>query len=63
MARSPLATLARGYVILSRVSDGAIVRAPSDAPPGTAIEARLREGRLRARVEPTEAVLPEGGGS
>jgi exodeoxyribonuclease VII large subunit len=62
-ARSPLATLARGYAILSRVSDGAIVRAPSDAPPGTAIEARLREGRLRAVVEPTEAALPEDDGS
>ena len=50
-ALSPLATLGRGYAILSRVSDGAIVRCPPDAPPGTAIEARLREGRLRAVVE------------
>jgi exodeoxyribonuclease VII large subunit len=50
-ARSPLATLARGYAIVSRVRDGAIVGSPADAPPGTRIEARLREGRLRALVE------------
>ena len=57
-ARSPLATLARGYAIVSRVQDGAIVRSPSDAPPGTSIEARLGEGRLRAVVEPSAG---EGG--
>jgi exodeoxyribonuclease VII large subunit len=57
-ARSPLATLARGYAIVSRVSDGAIVRSPADAPPGTPIEARLGEGRLRAVVEQDN---PEGG--
>lgn len=50
-ARSPLATLARGYAILSRVDDGVIVRSPADAPPGTSIEARLGEGLLRAVVE------------
>jgi exodeoxyribonuclease VII large subunit len=52
-ARSPLATLARGYAIVTRVQDGAIVQSPADAPPGTPIQARLREGRLRARVEPS----------
>lgn len=51
-ARSPLGTLARGYAIVTRVCDGAIVRSPADAPPGATIEARLREGRLLARVEP-----------
>jgi exodeoxyribonuclease VII large subunit len=50
-ARSPLATLARGYAIVTRVQDGAIVRCPEDALPGTPIEARLKEGRLRAVVE------------
>lgn len=52
-ARGPLATLARGYAIVTRVQDGAIVRSPADAPPGTAIEARLRDGSLRAIVEPS----------
>ncbi|RKT43332.1 exodeoxyribonuclease VII large subunit [Thiocapsa rosea] len=51
-ARSPLATLARGYAIVTRLPDGEIVRAPEEAPPGTRIEARLAMGRLRAIVEP-----------
>jgi exodeoxyribonuclease VII large subunit len=50
-ARSPLATLARGYAIVSRVSDGAIVRDADQAPPGTRILARLSRGILTARVE------------
>ena len=62
-ARSPLATLARGYAIVTRVPDGAIVRCPGDAPPGTPIEARLREGRLRAVVEqPTAEGSSAAGG-
>jgi len=51
-AVSPLATLERGYAIVS-TADGAIVRAAADAPPGTLIEARLNSGSLRARVEDT----------
>jgi exodeoxyribonuclease VII large subunit len=50
-ARSPLATLARGYAIVSRESDGAIVRHPAEAPPGTVIAARLAQGGLRAVVQ------------
>jgi len=50
-ARSPLATLGRGYAIVTRVQDGVIVRSAGDAPPGTPIEARLGQGRLRAVVE------------
>ncbi|UHD18103.1 exodeoxyribonuclease VII large subunit [Thiocapsa bogorovii] len=50
-ARSPLATLARGYAIVTRLQDGAIVRAPEQAPSGTRIEARLARGRLIAVVE------------
>jgi exodeoxyribonuclease VII large subunit len=49
-AVSPLATLERGYAIVSRV-DGGIVRTAADAPPGTEIEARLGKGRIRAKVE------------
>ena len=49
-AVSPLATLERGYAIVS-VEGGAILRNAADAKPGTLIDARLAHGRLRARVE------------
>jgi len=49
-AVSPLATLDRGYAIVSR-EGGAILRDAAQAPPGTIIEARLAAGRLRAKVE------------
>jgi len=47
---SPLATLGRGFAVVSRVGDGALLRDAADAPVGTDIEARLSKGRLRARV-------------
>ena len=49
-AVSPLATLERGYAIVSD-ADGRILRDAAAAPPGTLIEARLEQGSLRARVE------------
>jgi exodeoxyribonuclease VII large subunit len=49
-ATSPVATLARGYAIVTLADSGAVVRGPAEAPPGTEIEARLALGRLRARV-------------
>ena len=49
-AVSPLATLERGYAIVS-IDGGGILRNADDAKPGTLIEARLAQGRLRARVE------------
>jgi exodeoxyribonuclease VII large subunit len=49
-AVSPLATLERGYAIVSRV-DGGILRNAADAAPGTLIEARLSVGTVRAKVE------------
>ena len=49
-AVSPLATLERGYAIVS-IDGGAILRNAADAKPGTLIDARLAHGRLRARVE------------
>jgi exodeoxyribonuclease VII large subunit len=48
-AVSPLATLERGYAIVSIGGD--IVRDAATVEPGTLIEARLATGRLRARVE------------
>ena len=53
-ARSPLATLARGYAIVTRAEDGAILRDPAEAPPGTVIEARLARGSIRALVQGEE---------
>jgi exodeoxyribonuclease VII large subunit len=49
-AVSPLATLSRGFAVVSRVSDGSLVRDAAQAPAGTEIEARLARGRLRAQV-------------
>jgi exodeoxyribonuclease VII large subunit len=50
-AVSPLATLARGYAIVSN-ADGSILRDANEAKPGTRIEARLANGRIRATVDP-----------
>ncbi len=49
-ATSPLATLGRGYAIVTRVVDGTVLRDAAGVAPGTEIEARLGRGRLRARV-------------
>jgi exodeoxyribonuclease VII large subunit len=49
-AVSPLATLGRGFAVVSRVADGAVLRDASLVPVGEQIEARLATGRLRAQV-------------
>jgi exodeoxyribonuclease VII large subunit len=49
-AVSPLATLDRGYAIVSTEA-GEILREAAHAKPGTVIEARLSRGRLRAIVK------------
>jgi exodeoxyribonuclease VII large subunit len=51
-AVSPLATLDRGYAIVS-TEGGEILRNSADAKPGTLIDARLAHGKIRARVEGT----------
>ncbi|MBF6023550.1 exodeoxyribonuclease VII large subunit [Lysobacter niastensis] len=48
-AVSPLATVARGYSILSH-DDGRIVRSVLDASPGDHLDARLVDGSLRMKV-------------
>jgi exodeoxyribonuclease VII large subunit len=48
-AVSPLATLGRGYAIVSG-PDGRILRDAAEAPSGTLIEARLAHGRIRAKI-------------
>ena len=49
-AVSPLATVARGYSILQH-DDGRIVRSVNDAQAGQTLNARLRDGVLRVRVD------------
>ncbi len=50
-ALGPEATLARGYAIVRRAEDGAIVRDAAEAPPGTRLRLRLARGELAARSE------------
>ncbi len=49
-AVSPLATLERGYAIVSS-EQGEILRDAAKSAPGMIIEARLARGRIRAKVE------------
>ena len=48
---SPLAVLGRGYAIALHAPSGKALLRASDAQPGDALELRLHEGTLRARVE------------
>ena len=49
-AVSPLATLARGYAIVSRAQDGNILRTIADVDKGVAVEIRLTDGLLIGQV-------------
>jgi exodeoxyribonuclease VII large subunit len=49
-AVSPLATLARGFAVVSRADNGQLLRDSAQVPPGTEIEARLSKGKLRATI-------------
>jgi exodeoxyribonuclease VII large subunit len=53
-AVSPLATLARGYAIVTRLPERIIVRDARQARAGDQIEARLARGRLVCTVNQTE---------
>ncbi len=48
---SPLSTLDRGYAIVRRVSDGAVVRSAADARVGSRVVARLARGEIECTVE------------
>jgi len=48
---SPFAVLKRGYALVTRQEDEAIVRSPRQAPAGSGLHIRLARGELRARVE------------
>jgi exodeoxyribonuclease VII large subunit len=50
-ALGPQATLDRGYAIVRRGADGAVVRDPADAPAGELLAIRVARGDLAARVE------------
>ena len=50
-ALSPLASLARGYAIVLHEPSGKALLRAADAQPGDALQVRLHEGTLRARVE------------
>jgi exodeoxyribonuclease VII large subunit len=54
-ALGPDATLARGYAIVRRLEDGAIVRDPVESPPGTRLRLRVARGELAARAEASQA--------
>jgi exodeoxyribonuclease VII large subunit len=43
--------LDRGYAIVRRSGDGAIIRRPGDAPAGTRLSIRVAEGDLAATTE------------
>ncbi len=49
-AVSPLRTLERGFAIVTRAADGAVLTRAEAVEAGEDIEARLADGRLRARV-------------
>ena len=57
-ALSPLATLARGYAVLTD-GEGAPVTSVSAVESGDTLVARLRDGRIHARTERTESLPPE----
>jgi exodeoxyribonuclease VII large subunit len=47
----PQATLERGYAIVRRRADGAVVRGPAEAPARTGLEIRLADGSVSATVD------------
>jgi exodeoxyribonuclease VII large subunit len=54
-ALGPAATLERGYAIVRRQADGAIVREPSEAPSGTRLRIRVARGEFPADVSKPDA--------
>jgi exodeoxyribonuclease VII large subunit len=47
----PQATLDRGYAIVRRRADGAVVREPADAPARTSLDIRVADGSIAATVD------------
>jgi exodeoxyribonuclease VII large subunit len=61
-ALSPAATLDRGYAIVLRASDGAVLRDPAQADDGDALRIRLAGGELAAVVTPPPTTLKRDDG-
>ncbi|MFO7594053.1 MAG: exodeoxyribonuclease VII large subunit [Pseudomonadota bacterium] len=55
---SPLATLSRGYAIVSQVKTDRVIHSSDDVKPGAAIRARLHRGSLLCRVEEIDNEKP-----
>jgi exodeoxyribonuclease VII large subunit len=55
---SPLATLSRGYAIVSRAEDGRIVRRTDQVQVGDRLRTRLHQGELLCRIEEIENEHP-----
>lgn len=53
-ALNPLAVLRRGYAVVTRREDGMVLLNGSQAPAGTALNIRLAQGEIAARVENTD---------
>ncbi len=51
-ALSPLAILARGYAVVRRADDGRVVTDAAQVAPGDALDIRVAQGDVAARVEP-----------
>jgi exodeoxyribonuclease VII large subunit len=56
---SPLATLERGYAVISR-PDGAVLTDAALVTPGETVQARLARGLLTATVDDTRTPEQEG---
>lgn len=54
-AVSPLATVARGYAIVTRPADGSVVRSAAEVRAGERLRAQLADGSIAVRVEPGDA--------
>jgi exodeoxyribonuclease VII large subunit len=53
-ALSPTRVLERGYAVVRRASDGAVVRSPDAVAPGEGVSVQVASGRFGARVEDVE---------
>ncbi|RBK73505.1 exodeoxyribonuclease VII large subunit, partial [Xanthomonas oryzae] len=53
-AVNPLATVARGYAIVTRPADGSVVRSAAEVAAGERLRAQLADGSIEVRVEPGE---------
>jgi exodeoxyribonuclease VII large subunit len=61
-ALGPQATLDRGYAIVRRRGDGAVVREPGQAPPGEGLTLRVARGEIAATVDREPGANGSGSG-